>query len=275
MFCRKPDSFFSGLTLNPIAPGAKAMQVDFNSDMGESFGAWTIGDGVDNELMAFISSANVATGFHAGDPGTMRRTIEQAKQLGVAIGAHPGFRDLVGFGRRHINAAPQELVDDMLYQLGALRELARVQGVALQHFKPHGALYMHLARDEAAARLLVENLQRLEPELLLYCMPGSVICKIAQELGQPVIREFYADRDYDLSGSIVFTRNVRAHDPAEVAARVVRACQQGVVRTVEGEDLSIEFDSICLHSDTPGALALAEATRKALDAAGITVRKPR
>ncbi|KPX94504.1 hypothetical protein ALO62_00304 [Pseudomonas amygdali pv. myricae] len=275
MFCRKPDSFFSGLTLNPIAPGAKAMQVDFNSDMGESFGAWTIGDGVDNELMAFISSANVATGFHAGDPGTMRRTIEQAKQLGVAIGAHPGFRDLVGFGRRHINAAPQELVDDMLYQLGALRELARVQGVALQHFKPHGALYMHLARDEAAARLLVENLQRLEPELLLYCMPGSVICKIAQELGQPVIREFYADRDYDLSGSIVFTRNVRAHDPAEVAARVVRACQQGLVRTVEGEDLSIEFDSICLHSDTPVALALAEATRKALDAAGITVRKPR
>ncbi|KPY78914.1 hypothetical protein ALQ89_05134 [Pseudomonas amygdali pv. tabaci] len=275
MFCMKPDSFFSGLTLNPITPGAKAMQVDFNSDMGESFGAWTIGDGVDNELMAFISSANVATGFHAGDPGTMRRTIEQAKQLGVAIGAHPGFRDLVGFGRRHINAAPQELVDDMLYQLGALRELARVQGVALQHFKPHGALYMHLARDEAAARLLVENLQRLEPELLLYCMPGSVICKIAQELGQPVIREFYADRDYDLSGSIVFTRNVRAHDPAEVAARVVRACQQGLVRTVEGEDLSIEFDSICLHSDTPGALALAEATRKALDAAGITVRKPR
>ncbi|WP_122322102.1 5-oxoprolinase subunit PxpA [Pseudomonas amygdali] len=251
------------------------MQVDFNSDMGESFGAWTIGDGVDNELMAFISSANVATGFHAGDPGTMRRTIEQAKQLGVAIGAHPGFRDLVGFGRRHINAAPQELVDDMLYQLGALRELARVQGVALQHFKPHGALYMRLARDEAAARLLVENLQRLEPELLLYCMPGSVICKIAQELGQPVIREFYADRDYDLSGSIVFTRNVRAHDPAEVAARVVRACQQGLVLTVEGEDLSIEFDSICLHSDTPGALALAEATRKALDAAGITVRKPR
>ncbi|RMQ31148.1 hypothetical protein ALQ05_100774 [Pseudomonas amygdali pv. mori] len=275
VFCRKPDSFFSGLTLNPIAPGAKAMQVDFNSDMGESFGAWTIGDGVDNELMAFISSANVATGFHAGDPGTMRRTIEQAKQLGVAIGAHPGFRDLVGFGRRHINAAPQELVDDMLYQLGALRELARVQGVALQHFKPHGALYMRLARDEAAARLLVENLQRLEPELLLYCMPGSVICKIAQELGQPVIREFYADRDYDLSGSIVFTRNVRAHDPAEVAARVVRACQQGLVLTVEGEDLSIEFDSICLHSDTPGALALAEATRKALDAAGITVRKPR
>ena len=177
--------------------------VDFNSDMGEGFGPWTIGDGVDNELMGFISSANIATGFHAGDPGTMRRTVEHAKRLGVAIGAHPGFRDLVGFGRRHINAPAQELVDDMLYQLGALRELARVQGVALQHIKPHGALYMHLARDEEAARLLVENLQRLEPELLLYCMPDSVIWRVAKELGQPVIREFYADREYDLIDRVI------------------------------------------------------------------------
>lgn len=211
--------------------------------------------------MAFISSANIATGFHAGDPGTMRRTVERAKALGVAIGAHPGFRDLVGFGRRHINAPAQELVDDMLYQLGALREIARAQGVALQHVKPHGALYMHLARDEEAARLLVENLQRLEPELLLYCMPGSVICRIAQTLGQPVIREFYADREYDLSGSIVFTRNVRGYEPSHVAERVLRACQEGVVRTVEGQDLPISFDSICLHSDTPGALQLVEATQ--------------
>ena len=249
--------------------------VDFNSDMGESFGPWTIGDGVDNELMGFISSANIATGFHAGDPGTMRRTVETAKRLGVAIGAHPGFRDLVGFGRRHINASAQELVDDMLYQLGALREIARAQGVALQHIKPHGALYMHLARDEEAARLLVENLQRLEPSLLLYCMPHSVIWRVARELGQPVIREFYADRDYDLSGSIVFTRQVRALDPAAVAAKVLRACQTGLVRTVEGQELPIEFDSICLHSDTPGALALVQATRAALDQAGIEVRAPR
>ncbi|KAF0865234.1 5-oxoprolinase subunit PxpA [Pseudomonas sp. LD120] len=249
--------------------------VDFNSDMGESFGPWTIGDGVDNELMGFISSANIATGFHAGDPGTMRRTIEQAKRRGVAVGAHPGFRDLVGFGRRHINAPAQELVDDMLYQLGALRELARVQGVKLQHIKPHGALYMHLARDEEAARLLVQNLRKLEPELLLYCMPNSVIWHVAQELGQPVIREFYADRDYDLSGCIVFTRNVRALDPAAVAAKVLRACQTGLVRTVEGEELFLEFDSICLHSDTPGALDLVEATRTALDQAGIEVRAPR
>jgi len=165
-------------------------------------------------------------------------------------------------------------VDDMLYQLGALREIARAQGVPVQHIKPHGALYMHLARDEDAARLLVQNLQLIEPTLLLYCMPNSVIWRIAKELGQPVVREFYADREYDLSGSIVFTRTVRALDPATVAARVLRACQTGLVRTVEGEDLFIEFDSICLHSDTPGALELVEATREALDQAGIAVRTP-
>ncbi|RMP61901.1 hypothetical protein ALQ18_05052 [Pseudomonas marginalis pv. marginalis] len=268
-----PKGSSASLLSSIIFGGATSMQsVDFNSDMGESFGPWTIGDGVDAELMAYISSANIATGFHAGDPGTMRRTVERAKQLGVAIGAHPGFRDLVGFGRRHLNAPPQELVDDILYQLGALREIARAQGVALQHIKPHGALYMHLARDEDAARLLVQNLQIIEPTLLLYCMPNSVIWRIAKELGQPVVREFYADREYDMTGSIVFTRNVRALDPATVAARVLRACQTGLVRTVEGEDLFIEFDSICLHSDTPGALELVEATREALDLAGIDVR---
>ncbi|MCY1398873.1 hypothetical protein D9M71_139160 [compost metagenome] len=249
--------------------------VDFNSDMGEGFGPWTIGDGVDEQLMAYISTANIATGFHAGDPSTMRRTVELAKRLGVAIGAHPGFRDLVGFGRRHINAPAQELVDDMLYQLGALREIARAQGMTLQHIKPHGALYMHLARDEAAARLFVETLHLLEPTLLLYCMPNSATWRAATEIGQPVIREFYADRDYDRSGSIVFTRHVGALDPAKVAAKVLRACQEGKVQTVEGDDIAIEFDSICLHSDTPGALALVQATRAALDEAGIQVRTPR
>lgn len=246
--------------------------VDLNSDMGEGFGPWTIGDGVDEQLMGLISSANIATGFHAGDPGTMRKTLERARQQGVAVGAHPGFRDLVGFGRRHIQAPARELVDDMLYQLGALRELARDQGLALQHIKPHGALYMHLARDEEAATLLVQSLRRVAPQLWLYCMPGSMIWQVATAYGQPVVREFYADREYDLSGSIVFTRNARAYEPAQVAERVLRACQQGKVRTVSGQDLEIAFDSICLHSDTPGALGLAEATRMALDDAGIKVR---
>ncbi|MBO3277911.1 5-oxoprolinase subunit PxpA [Pseudomonas schmalbachii] len=249
--------------------------VDLNSDMGEGFGPWTIGDGVDEAIMPLISSANIATGFHAGDPNIMRRTVELAIQHGVGIGAHPGFRDLVGFGRRHINAPATEQINDMLYQLGALREFARLNGVCLQHIKPHGALYMHLARDEQAAHEFVETLHRLDPELLLFCMDGSATWRAAQELGHPVVREFYADRDYDNSGSIVFIRRVKALDSQEVAAKVLRACREGKVRTVEGDDIDIAFDSICIHSDTPGALALVEATRAALDAAGIAIRAPR
>ncbi|MFZ6048411.1 5-oxoprolinase subunit PxpA [Pseudomonas sp. CR3202] len=250
-------------------------EVDLNSDMGEGFGPWTIGDGVDAQIMPLISSANIATGFHAGDPNIMLRTIDMARQHGVGIGAHPGFRDLVGFGRRHINAPAQELVNDMLYQLGALREFARLRGVPLQHIKPHGALYMHLARDEEAARLFVETLRRLDPELLLFCMDGSATCRVAEELGQPVVREFYADREYDASGSIVFIRRVTAWDPQQVADKVLRACQEGIVRTVDGQDIPIRFDSVCIHSDTPGALALVQHTRTLLESAGIAIRAPR
>lgn len=251
------------------------IEVDLNSDLGEGFGPWTIGDGVDAQLMPLISSANIATGFHAGDPNIMSRTVELAKQHGVGIGAHPGFRDLVGFGRRHITAPAAELVNDMLYQLGALREFARLHGLALQHIKPHGALYMHLARDDEAARLFVETLQRVDPTLLLFCMDGSATCRWAEALGQPVVREFYADREYDASGSIVFIRRVTAWDPEQVAEKVLRACREGRVRTVEGQDIPIRFDSICIHSDTPGALALVQRTRERLAAAGIVVRAPR
>lgn len=251
------------------------IEVDLNSDLGEGFGPWTIGDGVDAQLMPLISSANIATGFHAGDPNIMSRTVELAKQHGVGIGAHPGFRDLVGFGRRHIAAPATELVNDMLYQLGALREFARLHGLALQHIKPHGALYMHLARDEEAARLFVETLQRVDPNLLLFCMDGSATCRWAEALGQPVVREFYADREYDVTGSIVFIRRVTAWDPDQVAEKVLRACREGQVRTVNGQDIPIRFDSICIHSDTPGALALVQRTRERLAAAGIAVRAPR
>lgn len=251
------------------------IEVDLNSDLGEGFGPWTIGDGVDAQLMPLISSANIATGFHAGDPNIMSRTVELAKQHGVGIGAHPGFRDLVGFGRRHIAAPATELVNDMLYQLGALREFARLHGLALQHIKPHGALYMHLARDEEAARLFVETLQRVDPTLLLFCMDGSATCRWAEALGQPVVREFYADREYDVTGSIVFIRRVTAWDPDQVAEKVLRACREGQVRTVNGQDIPIRFDSICIHSDTPGALALVQRTRERLADAGIAVRAPR
>jgi UPF0271 protein len=159
----------------------------------------------------------------------------------------------------------------MVYQLGALREFARLAGTTLQHIKPHGALYMHAARDEALSRALINALRQIEPTLYLYCMASSVTYRVACELGQPVVREFYADRDYDMSGSIVFTRRVSALDPATVAAKVVRACTEGLVTTVDGYDVPIEFDSVCIHSDTPGALALVQATRNSLSDQGIRV----
>lgn len=245
--------------------------IDLNSDLGEGFGPWKIGDGVDEQLMPLISSANVATGFHAGDPNIMRRTVEIAKAHGVGVGAHPGFRDTVGFGRRHLNASAAELVNEMLYQIGALREFTRLSGIPLQHLKPHGALYMHVARDEILARALIEALQIIEPTLPLYCMAQSSLYRLAREMGYPVVREFYADRDYDQSGSIVFTRQVGRLDPAAIAGKVVRACTLGKVRTVEGGDVQVDFDSVCIHSDTPGALELVQATRSALSAAGVRV----
>ncbi|MCG5073215.1 5-oxoprolinase subunit PxpA [Paraburkholderia tagetis] len=252
----------------------KKQCVDLNSDMGEAFGPWRIGDGVDEDIMPLISSANIATGFHAGDPNIMARTVQLAREAGVGIGAHPGFRDLVGFGRRNIAEAPQALVNDILYQLGALREFARLHGLRLQHVKPHGALYMHAARDEAFSRLLIETLQQVDPSLLLFCMEASATYRIAREIGQPVVREFYADRDYDRSGSIVFIRRIGRLDPEQVAEKVLRACVEGKVRTVDGDHIDIDFDSVCIHSDTPGALELVQKTREHLVREGIRIAAP-
>lgn len=245
--------------------------IDLNCDLGEGFGPWKVGAINEEELFPLISSANVATGFHAGDPNLMRRTVELAKAHGVGVGAHPGFRDLVGFGRRHIAASNDELVNDVLYQVGALREFTRLMNVPLQHVKPHGALYMHLARDESMSRALIGALQVVAAEVPLYCMASSLTYSVAREMGHPVVREFYADRDYDKSGSIVFARSVERLDPARVAEKVVQACVLGTVRTVDGFDIPIEFDSVCIHSDTPGALELIKETREALAAGDIAI----
>ena len=248
--------------------------VDLNSDMGEGFGPWTIGDGVDAEIMPLISSANIATGFHAGDPSIMSSTVKMAREQGVSIGAHPGFHDLKGFGRRHINATADELINDIIYQIGALREIAKMHGLTLQHVKPHGALYMHAARDEEIAKLLVTQLHAMAPELLIYTMYGSKVHQQALEVGQPVVCEFYADRDYDLTGSIILTRKVGPLDPDHVAQKVLIACQEGKVKTVEGKEIDIQFDSICIHSDTPGALGLIQSTKSLLESNGISILAP-
>lgn len=248
--------------------------IDLNADMGESFGAWSIGDGVDTDIMPLISSANIAAGFHAGDPGTMRTTLQLAARHGVGIGVHPGFRDLVGFGRRAIAAPAEELVNDAIYQLGALRELAHLEGLTMQHFKLHGALFMHAAKDEDFAGLLCAGLARVAPELPIYCLAGSVLDQAAKRQGLSRVHEFYADRDYNDEGSIVFVRKVQRLDPDKVAQKVLRACQQGTVESMAGKTVKVAFQSVCIHSDTPGALALVMAVRGALDKAGIHVTSP-
>lgn len=245
--------------------------VDLNCDMGEGFGQWTLGDAPDDQIMAIISSANIATGFHAGDPNSMDRVVRLAGEYGVGLGAHPGYRDLQGFGRRKINASTEELVNDIVYQVGALREFGRRYGLPLQHVKPHGALYMEAAVNEDLSRHLVDTLAKTSPTAILFCMGVSKTYQIAKAAGHPVVREFYADRDYDRSGSIVFTRRVGRLNPDEIAAKCVKACQTGRVTTVDGVEIQIDFESICFHSDTPGSLDMGRAIRAGLTDAGITI----
>ncbi|MBY6207960.1 MULTISPECIES: 5-oxoprolinase subunit PxpA [Halomonas] len=248
--------------------------LDLNADMGEGFGAWRIGGDIDDRIMASISSANIATGFHAGDPSTMTHSLRQAAQFGVAVGAHPGFRDLVGFGRRHIHASPEELVNDVIYQLGALRELAAREGLGLHHLKLHGALYMHAAKDESFATALCQALTLIDAHLPIYCLAGSMIDRVAEDEGIPRVHEFYADRDYDDEGSIIFVRQVQQLDPEAVAEKVLLAAREGVVKTTSGRQVPVSFQSVCLHSDSPGALALLDAIRRRLSAADIALKAP-
>jgi 5-oxoprolinase (ATP-hydrolysing) subunit A len=247
------------------------VQIDFNSDMGESFGMWPMGE--DEELMQYLSSANVAGGFHAGDPHIMRKTVALAKEHGVAIGVHNGYRDLVGFGRRDMDVSPDEIHDELIYQLGALREFARYYDMAVQHVKPHASLYMRAARDEEISRAIIEAIQKVDPDLLIYCMQASVTYELAKKMDQPVATEFFADRDYNDEGQIVFTRKVTEElDPEEVGDRVVRAITEGRVTTESGKDIDIPSDSVCVHSDTPGAARLAEAIVRKLKENDIEVR---
>ncbi len=245
--------------------------VDLNCDMGEDFGHWKLSDAPDEEIMAIISSANIASGFHAGDPNSMDRVVRLAKTYGVGVGVHPGYRDLQGFGRRYIKSNNEELINDIIYQVGALREFARRHGVQLQHVKPHGALYMEAAANEELSKCLVDMLASTSSTTILYCMSASKTYEVAQAVGHPVVREFYADRDYDQSGSIVFRRKVVRPKPEELAQKCLRACKEGVVTTIDGQDIEIEFESICFHSDTPGAVEIGAAIREALVSEGITI----
>jgi len=245
--------------------------VDINCDMGEAFGRWRIGDTSDTQLISAISSANIATGFHAGDPNLIDETVRMAAEHGVGVGAHPGYNDLQGFGRRKISGSSKEIVNDIIYQVGALREFARRHGVALQHVKPHGALYMEMAANAELSQIFIQYMRAAAPSVLVFCMGGSATHQAALEAGQPTAREFYADRDYGDDGFIVFTRDAGRPDPGAIARKVLRACLESKVRTISGTDVDIEFETICFHSDTLGAADIAQQMRQTLIAEGIRI----
>lgn len=232
-------------------------KVDLNCDMGESFGLYEQGN--DEEMMKYITSANIACGFHAGDPHVMRKTIELAKKYEVGIGVHPGFPDLLGFGRRDLACTPSEVKDYVTYQMGALREFAKAYNVTLQHCKPHGALYMRAMEDKQVARAILEAIHDVQSEMIVFSLNNSVFMEEAIKMGIPVAKEAYSDREHTEDGSIVLTRKGSTiTDYDKMAERVVRMIKEKKVITHDGKDASIEAETICIHGDTPGASQLAK-----------------
>jgi UPF0271 protein len=248
------------------------MRIDLNADVGESFGAYTIGE--DAALMRWISSASVAAGFHAGDPSVLRRTIRLAAANGVAVGAHPGFPDLVGFGRREMNVSPDEAEHFVLYQIAAVAGVAAADGVKLQHVKPHGALFNMAVRNGPLAAAIARAVAAFDRSLMLFGLPGSELLNAGRTAGLRVAAEVFADRAYEPDGSLRSRAKPGAviHDPSVVAARAVRMVKERIVEAVDGTMVPLEADTICVHGDTPGAAVLAAHLRTSLEAAGITVK---
>lgn len=246
--------------------------IDLNSDMGESFGRWKLGD--DEALLTVVSSANIACGFHAGDPSVMRRTLANAAANDVAVGAHVAYRDLAGFGRRYVDVAPAELTADVMYQLAALEGMAKAAGTRVHYVKPHGALYNRIVADETQAKAVVEAMRAIDPALALLTLPGSAVGRVAEAAGLRVFREAFADRAYTPDGTLVSRRLPGAviADPDAVAARVSRMVTDGTVEAIDGTVVPIRADSVCVHGDSPAAVALAEAVRARLAADGVAIR---
>jgi len=245
--------------------------LDLNSDLGEGYGRWALGD--DAALLEVVTSANVACGFHAGDPATIDRTVRTAVERGVAVGAQVSYPDLVGFGRREIDVPPDDLTADVLYQLGALDAFARAAGSRVRYVKPHGALYNRIAGDPVQAAAVVEAIRRYDPALPLLTLPGSAAMQAAAAAGIPAVGEGFADRAYTPEGRLVSRREPGAvlHDPDQVAARAVRMATEGRVETADGTEVAVQIRSLCVHGDTPGAAALARRVRAALEEAGVRV----
>jgi 5-oxoprolinase (ATP-hydrolysing) subunit A len=247
--------------------------IDLNSDLGEGFGIWTLGD--DAALLEVVTSANIACGFHGGDPGIMRRTCAAAVERGVAIGAQVSYRDLAGFGRRKIDMPRAELTDDVLYQLGALDGFARIAGDRVRYVKPHGALYNAIVDDESQAAAVVDAVVRYDAALPVLGLPGSAWLRLAAEAGLTAVPEFFADRAYTPEGRLVSRRLPGAvlHDPAAVAARCAAWARTGTVPAVDGSTVDIAARSVCVHGDTPGAVEIARLVAAHLTDTGATLTR--
>ena len=245
--------------------------IDLNSDVGESFGRWTLGD--DAAILRSVSSANVACGFHAGDPGVIRRTCRDASAANVAVGAHVGYRDLAGFGRRFLDISPAELADDVVYQLGALQALAAAEGARVRYVKPHGGLYTAIVHHTVQAQAVIDAVRAVDPGLPILGLPGSEVLRLAAAAGLRAVPEAFADRAYNPDGTLVSRSQPGAvlESPADVVAQVLRMATESSVRAVDGSVLKIQAESICVHGDSPGAVAMATAAKAALAEAGVTV----
>ncbi len=248
------------------------MRVDLNADVGESFGAWSLGQ--DPALMSSITSANVACGFHAGDPGVMRATVALASEHGVAVGAHPGFPDLAGFGRRELQVSPRDVEDFVVYQVGALAGIAAAQGVRLQHVKPHGALFNMAVRDAALADAIARAVALIDKSMILFGLPNSELVAAGTRAGLRTACEVFADRAYRADGTLVPRQEEGAviHDAAAVEQRVIAMVRDQAVVAIDGTRVPLTVDTICVHGDTPGAAELAARVRAALETAGVKVK---
>ncbi|MDM7458724.1 MAG: 5-oxoprolinase subunit PxpA [Paracoccus sp. (in: a-proteobacteria)] len=247
------------------------MSIDLNSDLGEGYGPWPMGD--DAAMLNIVSSANIACGFHAGDPAGLLAVLRQAAARGVAIGAHVSYPDRVGFGRRRMDVAPDDLTADVIYQIGALSGLARAAGTRVRYVKPHGALYNTIADDARQADAVIAGVKAVDPSLVLMGLAGAPVLDRARAAGLSVVAEAFADRAYTATGALVSRKQPGAvlHDADLIAARMLRLATEGVLVAEDGSILHLKADSICVHGDSPGAVVIAARVRDALIAGGITV----
>lgn len=245
--------------------------LDLNCDMGEGFGAWKMGD--DAALLDHVTSASIACGFHAGDPGTIHRTVKLALEKGVAVGAHPSLPDLQGFGRRRLDVSAQEAYDMVLYQIGAIAAFATACGGKLAHVKPHGALYNMAAQDATLAQAIAQAVRDFDPRLVLFGLAGSALVRAGEQAGLVTANEVFSDRTYQADGSLTPRRQADAmiHDAALAIAQVRRMVLEGKVKSTTGADVAVQADTLCIHGDEPNAVEFAHSIRKALTDAGVRI----